>query len=264
MHILTGSEIELQLLPMVDIAIRTFYGLIPSLYGPQACTSNMHSLTHLTGAVKRWGPLWAYSLFGFENMNGHVRKMFHGTKQIVDQLVFCVKAEQSLYFQIRNQHTAVDFSASYNRDYNSLLSFEGKSKRVTLPQAIHDALESFTNTTLNRQRIIVSRLRKHTIFQSEFFLKRNRVTDSSVCSFRKNDEEIGFARILIFDAALKAAVLRPYQVSSEAVWNLRIPRTPDLQAACQQISFKDFFSVVTPLLSLIVVPITDIINQCVL
>ena len=262
MHVLTGSEVEVQLLPVVDTAITTFYALIPSLYGPQACTANMHSLTHLTDFVRKWGPLWAYSLFGFENMNGHIRKMFHGTRQIVDQLVFFVKVEQSLYFQIKNQHTlAVDFLASYNRDYNSSLSFEGKSKRVTVPEAIHDALVSFNGGPLSQQRIVVSRLRNNCIvFQSEFFLKQNRVIDSSVCSFQKKDRKIGLARILLFDAALKVAVVHPYHISSEAVWDLRMPRTLNLQAACQQISLNKYFSVVTSLSNLFVIPITDIIS----
>ena len=267
MHILTSSAIEVQLLPIVDQAIDTFYALIPNLYGLQVCTANIHSLTHLTGFVKKWGPLWAYSLFGFENMNGHIRKTFHGTRQIVDQLVFCVKAEQSLYFQIKNQPTvAMDFLSSYNKDYNSSLHFEGKSKKVPLPKAIHDALQNFTGGVLNGQRIVVSRLRKNCIvFQSEFFVNQNRVTDSSVCSFRKCNGEVGLARILVFDAALKVAVIRPYQVLSETVPNLRVARTQNLKTACQKISLKDYFSVVTPLpnSSLIVLPITDILSPCV-
>ena len=69
---------------------------MPELYGAESCTLNMHSLIHLASFVEMWGPLWAYSCFGFENMNGHLKKMFHGTRQILYQLVFTVQAQQAL------------------------------------------------------------------------------------------------------------------------------------------------------------------------
>ena len=49
---------------------------MPELYGDESCTLNMHSLIHLSTFVKMWGLLWVYSCFGFENMNGHLKKCF--------------------------------------------------------------------------------------------------------------------------------------------------------------------------------------------
>lgn len=267
-HVLLSSEIQDDTLPVVDAALGTFYALIPELYGFQACTANMHSLVHLTRFVKMWGPLWGYSLFGFENMNGHIRKTFHGTKQIVDQLVFSVKAEQSLYFQIQNHtvenHTAAAFLSSYTRHYNSLPSFEGKCKKVVVPELILDALQKYSGETLNRQRNIASRLRMNSaVFQSNYFTKQTQVTDSSVCSFLTPQNKIGLGRILVFDTMLKVAVIHPYLVSHEHILgSLRKARIPQLYTASQNISLSNFFAVVTqlPLSRVIVIPILKILQ----
>ena len=60
---------------------------------------------HLSSFVRMWGPLWVYSCFGFKNMNGHLKKMFHGTRQILGQLVFTVKTQQSLVLKYKLLHS---------------------------------------------------------------------------------------------------------------------------------------------------------------
>ena len=47
---------------------------------------NIHLLKHLTVHVKNWGPLWSYSCFGFESVNGDVKKLFHGTCDMSEQV----------------------------------------------------------------------------------------------------------------------------------------------------------------------------------
>ena len=51
---------------------------------------NIHLLSHLPECVKKWGPLWAYiafySCFAYESMNGHLKKMFHGTRNTSKQV----------------------------------------------------------------------------------------------------------------------------------------------------------------------------------
>ena len=49
-------------------------------------TMNMHQLKHLSECVKHWGPLWGYSCFCFESLNGHLKKLFHGTKDMSVQV----------------------------------------------------------------------------------------------------------------------------------------------------------------------------------
>lgn len=49
----------------------TFFWSAGDLYSINVYTSNMHLLVHLVSLVKLWGPLGAYSMFGFENINGY-------------------------------------------------------------------------------------------------------------------------------------------------------------------------------------------------
>lgn len=61
--------------------------LVCSLYtGEKWTTMNVHLLSHLVDCVKCWGPLWAYSCFAYETMNGHLKKLFHGTKNMSKQV----------------------------------------------------------------------------------------------------------------------------------------------------------------------------------
>lgn len=267
-HTLLGDEIPGELLLIASEALQSFCQLVPELYGLQSCTANMHSLLHLTDCVNDWGPLWTYSLFGFENMNGHVRKTFHGTRQILDQLVFSIKAEQSLFFQIKEHSAEVSdsFLSSYNNHYESRVCFEGKSKKVVLSTKIHDVLQRFTGTVLHKHRNVVSRLRiNHIVLHSEYFLKQNRVSDSCVCSFQNSQGELSFARILVFDASLKIAVAYLYvpSVQKSLVETLRKPRKPQLQHLQDKLKFENYFHLVSTSNSLIAIPITNIINVCV-
>lgn len=56
------------------------------LAGAHANSMNIHLLKHLTDHVKNWGPLWSYSCFGFESVNGDVKKLFHGTRDMSEQV----------------------------------------------------------------------------------------------------------------------------------------------------------------------------------
>lgn len=60
--------------------------LIFSLIGENSQTHNHHLLRHLTYFVRLFGPLWVYSCFGFEALNGFLNTMIHGTQHISNQV----------------------------------------------------------------------------------------------------------------------------------------------------------------------------------
>ena len=49
-------------------------------------TMNVHLVSHLADCVQNWGPLWSYTCFVFESMNGHLKKLFHGTRDMTKQV----------------------------------------------------------------------------------------------------------------------------------------------------------------------------------
>lgn len=55
--------------------------------GIKATAMNVHMLQHLPNCVQYWGPLWVYSCFHFENMNGTLKSLFHGTRNMTKQVI---------------------------------------------------------------------------------------------------------------------------------------------------------------------------------
>ena len=62
-------------LDIVYKMLATFYQNAGDLYTPSVYTINMHSLEHIVAVVRLWGPLWSYSMFTFENLNGYLGKL---------------------------------------------------------------------------------------------------------------------------------------------------------------------------------------------
>ena len=65
-------------------------------YGPRYMTSNVYLLLHIPDRVLDLGPLWANSCFYFEDFNGQLRNLFHGTQNTDKQIAFAVCIHQSL------------------------------------------------------------------------------------------------------------------------------------------------------------------------
>ena len=53
-------------------------------------TMNVHLVSHLADYVQNWGPLWSYTCFVFESMNGHLKKLFHGTRDMTKQVCIII------------------------------------------------------------------------------------------------------------------------------------------------------------------------------
>lgn len=56
------------------------------LYGKSQMTMNVHGLKHLVDTVEDMGPLWAYSMFAFESLNGRLKKYAADSRLFV---LFC-------------------------------------------------------------------------------------------------------------------------------------------------------------------------------
>ena len=60
------------------------------LIGDRHYSPNVHMILHLPDAVRNLGPLWAHSTFPFENMNGWLNDLYHGTRDPQKQVAVCV------------------------------------------------------------------------------------------------------------------------------------------------------------------------------
>ena len=146
-----SSSISSQDLEIADNLLVCFYQHMTDLYGDNSCLINVHNLIHLVLLVKQWGPLWVYSCFGFENMNGHIKKMFHGTCQILDQLVFSFKAQQSLFFKSKlldsENHVTMEFVRQYTTQHSIVssdgIAFFGRQKGGPLVSSHYSVLTQY-------------------------------------------------------------------------------------------------------------------------
>ncbi|XP_011859941.1 PREDICTED: uncharacterized protein LOC105557338 [Vollenhovia emeryi] len=74
---------------MIEIArdlLHRFVREFQILYGIEHCSINLHQLLHLPDCVQMLGPLWAYTCYEYEDLNGKLLKLIHGTCHIDTQI----------------------------------------------------------------------------------------------------------------------------------------------------------------------------------
>ena len=67
--------------------IDNFQSSFVELYGSDSQAYNFHSLRHLSDQVRRFGPLWRCSLFGFESANNILLKSVVGSLKSLSHVV---------------------------------------------------------------------------------------------------------------------------------------------------------------------------------
>lgn len=65
------------------------------------CVS-VHHLTHLVTCVENLGPLWAVSAFGYESLNGAIKKPIHGTGNACHQILWGLWSVKSVLTQVES------------------------------------------------------------------------------------------------------------------------------------------------------------------
>lgn len=96
-YILLGDNITPELLAMARDLLFRFYKDHQVLYGDSNCSLNVHNVgAHLAMYVQSWGPLWAWSCFPLEDLNGTLLEGVHGTGNQCRQLIWMLYAQNSL------------------------------------------------------------------------------------------------------------------------------------------------------------------------
>ena len=87
-YILLGDSISNAELDRAELMLNQFYAQFADLYGNSYSGLNIHNIgCHLVDFVRRWGPLYCWSAFGFEDINGQLVKTTHGTGDVKLQLL---------------------------------------------------------------------------------------------------------------------------------------------------------------------------------
>lgn len=102
-NLLCQQSISTQMIQEAKRMLQEFVSTFQALYGLRHMTCNLHSLLHLPDVVEQLGPLWQYSCFTFESINGELKKLVHGSK--------------SAELQIYNEASLFLNTFTLNKDY---------------------------------------------------------------------------------------------------------------------------------------------------
>ncbi|CAH3182877.1 unnamed protein product [Porites lobata] len=116
-----------------------FVMLMDALYSERHMTINIHNLLHIHASVHNLGPLWANSTFDFEDANGELTALFHGTQNIDMQIASSVSAVK----------IAPDLARKLDKDSPSYslyrrMKFGKEQKSTKLEDGVH-LLGAFTD-----------------------------------------------------------------------------------------------------------------------
>jgi hypothetical protein len=114
-YILLGDNITQINLQRAQHFLDLFYSLFTDLYGPGSCGLNVHNTcVHLVHYVKLWGPLWAWSCFGFEDNNAMLLQAVHGTGLVTKQIMWCKQIQATLRSNSLNEVESRAWKKTYS------------------------------------------------------------------------------------------------------------------------------------------------------
>ena len=211
MHMLLSDDLKVSDLDCAHTMLCTFYQTAGDLYSPNIYTANMHSLQHTVPLARLWGPLWVYSMFGFENLNGYIGSMFHGTQKIVYLMSFQIQLRQTIPYKLRElSRTKSPSTQEYlkgllERRRHNMLEIKKSCYAIgKISSSVLTPVEAGTvaacGVTLNGDPKVQSfhcLMLHNTIYHSSSY-SRSTCQDNSICSYLKADGTRGYGQIKSF------------------------------------------------------------------
>ncbi|KAF7994268.1 hypothetical protein HCN44_003358 [Aphidius gifuensis] len=199
--IMTHADIN-----MAENYLHKFVNEFELKYGLRYCSVNIHVLLHLSHCVRLIGPLWAYSCYNYEDLNGQFLRLVHGTRHIESQIA------NAHYRILRVQRFFNNLPEGPVRDYCF-----SRRHGVKLNEKIFDntysvgTYSSYTNRDpvpayiqcinhlqpIQKLERYFRLLKKDKLYISELY-KRNTKTSSSCAMFKKNALQNSFCSIVCF------------------------------------------------------------------
>ena len=95
-YICLKDSISSEDLKKAELMLFSFCKDFSSLYEERFNTLTVHQLLHLTDDVRDLGPVYTHSCFSFEDRNGFILKLIHGTQFIDSQILSAVSITQKI------------------------------------------------------------------------------------------------------------------------------------------------------------------------
>lgn len=176
MEILLSNKILKTELLQAEIMLKKFVRDVQKLYSFKFLTYNLHQLLHFCLYTSRWGPLGSLTAFPFEDFNGLLVSITHGTKNIGQEIINSYQVQQS-FNVLKEKRVKLIEKNIINNDQNSKVV--GKSIKCT--EKIFDILKSagindiqnvkcYDRAIINNQDCISTLSKKIKKNSSTFFL----------------------------------------------------------------------------------------------
>lgn len=220
-YILLSSSITPLILDKAKRMINHYCFKIQSYYTERQMTANVHHLLHLPQTVLSFGPLYVYSCFAFEGLNGCLLNHIKGTQHVELQITEAICKSQMLpqmvqsilqpgsesitiYQQMTSKIKIPDNSLFVGTDCIALGSVD---KRTHLPNPIHHkALSYITKFGIFKRTLINQVIVIHSPSHSQP-QKRNSYTVSYQHQGKFNHGEILY---FVTDYSQAYAIISPF------------------------------------------------------
>ena len=150
-YICLKDSISMEDLKKAESMLFSFCQDFSSLYEERFQTLNVHQLLHLPDDVKDLGPVYTHSCFSFEDKNGFIFKLIHGTQFIESQILSAVSITQKIP-ELREK--CITAGADLESVYLSLTHPRKPSKMLEISKDVY-ALGAIYNRTLNAKEYAV-------------------------------------------------------------------------------------------------------------
>ena len=190
-HILLRDNINQDSLVRARDMLRQFYSTFENLYGLNNCGLNIHNIgAHLVDYVEMHGPLWAWSCFPFEDMNGLLVKSAHGTGDVCRQLLCLMKSKKKLLVEadniedpelrdFTNEMLSVGRVVKKTKEANNCKMLGGLTPVAIPDESVTEAVSQYVQlpvATVSLSRVLRIQLHGNVIYSTEYKRMQKRIS----------------------------------------------------------------------------------------
>lgn len=187
-HLISAVSIYLQRqitetdLIEAKIHITKFVMEFEKFYGSHNMVYNVHTLLHIPDCVKNLGPIWCYSNFPFENMNGKLVKYVKSPTAVVHQIASKYALQKELCYS-KFEAKVLNYQRNISKSSHLILSMNSsrllgqpKFKKLNLNDVNPENIILFGPNFASYERISMN----NSIFSTKQYSKNKKTMDSVV------------------------------------------------------------------------------------
>lgn len=214
--------------------IEHFCVTFAELYGIRYQTANLHYLLHIPQDVRNLGPLWTHSCFPFENYNGEILKLFHGTQNVPFQIASAISIMQRL----PQLETQLPKGSGVEEFYKKVTSPHACTRETEIEQGIF-AMGGVEQKQVDERTFcaladyfgygpestgtkVFTRMRRgNDVYHSKDY-KKVKCRNSYTIKYFSSKNEVSYAQVIFYLQIQKPCVIPGPEMSTPTVYNLAL------------------------------------------